>query len=366
MHRLIAKNTLSQVLIRIVTAGVGFLTTIILARFYGAAGYGDFTKITTIVAFCYLLVDFGLNAIFLHDENKNSFRFLLFLRLLIAVSIAVLLNVIVLILSRLFTGGFGITSTIQLGILFYSLTIITYAITLCATAIFQKKLQYALLMKAQIVGSVVTLVVSAGAAMLHLSLLIILLGFVLGALITSLLALLLTKEKISSFEFSFSFSKKLLVSSLPLGGMLIFNLIFFRADILLLSFFKTTHEVGLYGLAYRFFDFLIALPLFLSNALYPVLVQNTKNPRSFIAVTRSYAMTFLAISLIIIVPFWFISPLFTLINKDFALSILPFRILLISLPIFFLSSFFQWVLIAQKQQYYLMKVYFFVAIIKPV
>jgi O-antigen/teichoic acid export membrane protein len=48
-----------------------------------------------------------------------------------------------------------------------------------------------------------------------------------------------------------------------------------------------------------------------------------------------------------------------LIKADFADSIIPFRILLLSLPFFFTTCFLQWVLITLEKQKYLMYVYLF-------
>jgi O-antigen/teichoic acid export membrane protein len=124
-----------------------------------------------------------------------------------------------------------------------------------------------------------------------------------------------------------------------------------------------TKDVGIYGLSYKFFDFLIALPLFLSNAIYPFLIKAKQEEKGFLNLTRNYFFVFLAASFIIIIPFWFISPLFILIKNDFANCIIPFRILLLSLPFFFTTSFLQWVLITLGKQKYLMYVYLFSTIL---
>jgi O-antigen/teichoic acid export membrane protein len=145
--------------------------------------------------------------------------------------------------------------------------------------------------------------------------------------------------------------------------MLIFNLVYFRADRFLLSLLAPTKDVGIYGLSYKFFDFLIALPLFLSNAIYPFLIKAKKEGKGFLNLTRNYFFVFLLSSFIVMIPFWFISPLFTLIKTDFASCIIPFRILLLSLPFFFTTSFLQWVLITLEKQKYLMYVYLFSTIL---
>jgi len=116
-------------------------------------------------------------------------------------------------------------------------------------------------------------------------------------------------------------------------------------------------------LAYKFFDFLIALPLFLSNAVYPFLIKEKSNRQLFFGATGKYFLVFLLFSVVVMIPFWFISPLFTLVKADFAASIFPFRILLLSLPFFFTTSLLQWALITLGEQKYLMLVYFFCTLI---
>jgi O-antigen/teichoic acid export membrane protein len=182
-------------------------------------------------------------------------------------------------------------------------------------------------------------------------------GFVFSNFITSFILLFFAKEKIFAISLDREFTFKIIKASWPIGLMLIFNLVYFRADMILLSIFKTSHDVGIYGLSYKFFDFLIALPLFLSNAVYPLLLKTRNNSQEFFNLTRKYFLVFLGTSLLVIIPFWFISPLFILVKSDFAASVIPFRILLFSLPFFFTTSFMQWILITLGKQKYLMIVY---------
>jgi O-antigen/teichoic acid export membrane protein len=140
--------------------------------------------------------------------------------------------------------------------------------------------------------------------------------------------------------------------------MLVFNLVYFRVDTILLSLLKTSNDVGVYGLSYKFFDFLIALPLFLSNSLYPFLLANKKNTRKFFLLVWNYLLIFAITGVFLIIPFLFLSPVFTFIRNDYVLSVLPFNLLLFSLPIFFVTSLLQWTLITLGKQKFLMWVYF--------
>ena len=357
-HKLIAQNTVYQILARGVVSFIGFLITLIIARKFGVLGYGDFTKITSYVALFYLVIDFGLNAFFLQYENVK-FKNLFYLRILISIGIFLLLNILAFFLPYIAILNTGFSVAERFGIFIFSFGIFAQSIILSASAIFQKKLNYSFYMVGTIIGSIVNLMVVLIFAFLNLSLLYILFGFVLSSFVGALTLLLFAKEKISPLSLDKEFAAKIIKASWPIGLMLIFNLVYFRADMFLLSILKTTQDVGIYGLSYKFFDFLIALPLFLSNAIYPFLIKAKVNRQLFTSVTNRYFLVFLAASFIVIIPFWFISPLFTLIKADFAGSILPFRILLLSLPFFFTTSFLQWTLITLGKQKYLMLVYLF-------
>jgi len=367
-HLIVAKNTFYQILTRGTTAFIGFLITIIIARSFGVIGFGEFIKITAFVGLFFLFIDFGLNAVYLQsqDADGKNFKKLFYLRLLIALLIFLTANIIAVFLPFNETLGLGFSPFVRIGIFIYSFSLFTQAIIISATAIFQKKLNYFPYLISYVLGSVVNLLIVSAFSYLGFSILYIVLAFVLSSIATSAVALFYVRKKILPISFDIDFSKKILIKSFPIGLILIFNLIYFRADMLLLSLLKPTNDVGIYGVSYKFFDFLIALPLFLSNALYPFLLANKNNSKKFFSITKYYFFVFLVSSVAIILPFWFLSPLLSLIRVDFIPAIVPFRILLMSLPFFFLTSFLQWILISLGKQKFLAAVYVFSTIINIV
>src|SRR5258706_11560008 len=79
--RAVAANTISQLVGKGVSVISTLIVTLVIARQFGAVGYGDFVKITTYIAFFYLLVDFGVNAIYLQKSDaKESWAALVWLR----------------------------------------------------------------------------------------------------------------------------------------------------------------------------------------------------------------------------------------------------------------------------------------------
>ena len=362
MHKIILKNTTYQALTRLITSGAGFLITLLIARSFGGLGYGEFTKVTAFVSFFYLIADFGLNAIYIKkDDEGKHFRDLFYLRFLISIILIITVNAIALVLPYNKNLDSGFSDITRLGIFIFSFSILFQSIVYSCSAVFQKKLKYDFLMISSGFGAFLTLFLILINVYLFKSIINIYFAFIMGGFLTAVISVIGTKNKILPVSLDFNFVKNLLKETLPIGLMLIFNLIYFRIDIFLLSVFRSTTDVGIYGLSYKFFDFLIALPLFLSNSIYPMLLRKRENKNAFFQIVKKYFIFSLVFSLLLILIFWFASPLFTFIKKDFIASVLPFRIFLLSLPIFFTTSILQWALIAQNNQKFLMYVYLFCA-----
>lgn len=358
-HFTVAKNTLYQVLAKGTTAFIGFLITILIARNFGVVGYGEFTKITAFIALFYLFIDFGLNAVYLQieDEKEKNLNKLFYLRILIALFIFILSNLIVFFLPFNQTLDLGFSPFARFGIFIFSFSIFSQSIITSASALFQKKLDYFPYFLSVFLGSLANLITVFICVSLSLSLFYVILSFVISSFITALISIYYIKEKIFPISFDYNLSKKILIQAMPIGIMLVFNLIYFRADMFLLSLLKSSRDVGIYGISYKFFDFILALPLFLSNALYPFLLAHKQNREKFFKLVNQYLFVFLSFSFIVMIPFWFLSPLLYLIKPDYVPAITPFRILLVSIPFFFLTSFLQWVLISLGKQKFLAYVY---------
>ncbi|KKP94943.1 MAG: Polysaccharide biosynthesis protein, membrane-associated [Candidatus Levybacteria bacterium GW2011_GWA2_36_13] len=364
MHfSLVFRNAFFQFISRVSTTFVGLITTLLIARHFGASGFGDFTKVTVYIGFFYLLVDFGLNAIYL-KKRKKVFAELFYTRLIFSLIAFVLAILISIFLPYSESSEIGFSDFLKVGIFVFGFSIFNQGLLLSSSAIFQKRFTYQNLFISQIVGSFINLLLVIFLISNNFSLIYIFLSFVVSGFVSGLISLFLTGEKF--IPKSFNIDRNLIIRSAPLGLMLIFNLLYFRADMLILSYFKTSAEVGIYGLTYRFFDFLLAIPLFLSNALYPIMLRDIKNPRKTYRIFKNYSFVFISFSLVLIAIFWFSSPLFNLIKSDFTSAIHPFRVLLLSLPLFFITSLMQWFLISFEMQKRLMFIYLFSAVLNIV
>jgi len=154
--------------------------------------------------------------------------------------------------------------------------------------------------------------------------------------------------------------RKMLSIAFPLGLTLLCNVVYFHADSILLTFFRSTSEVGVYGFAYKIFELPLSIPTFFMNAVFPLLLISRKsdNTPAFLRQVRQSAVLLFLLALVLVVLGYLTAPFISLVNADFLKSVLPLRILLLSLPVFFLTSLTMWVLIALKKRSQLFIIYF--------
>ena len=155
----IAGNTIAQLISKGIASATTFFITILIARQYGAVGYGDFTKIFSYIVLFYLVIDFGMNALFLRENTHKK------LHIASTVGIRVVLGILLIFIALAIisflpfypeTNG-GFSPLVKLGIIILSPTIITVGLTTSFNALFQKHLRYDKATIASALGSITIL-----------------------------------------------------------------------------------------------------------------------------------------------------------------------------------------------------------------
>ncbi|MBI3981155.1 flippase [Candidatus Microgenomates bacterium] len=361
-------NTTAQAVGRFFTAGITYFITLFLVREYGAVGFGEFTKILTYVSYFYIFADFGANAYIvkkLSEDEETSLKHLsnlMGLRLIFALFLIFLSLAFLVVLPQ--GSGQGFTFVTRIGVIIASLTMITQAMITTFSAWFQKNLRYDKLSLTLIIGNLFTLIVAYFITLSSLPVYYVFVAYVFGQAISVFLCYLLAEKKFG-LGFDFTYWKRIIAFSWPLGLTLIFNLVYFKVDSFILTLTRSTQEVGIYGLAYKFFEMAIIFPSFFMNSLYPVFLEKLKErPGNFSELTKNIGVFLIGTSLVLALTIFFIAPFlinFTAGDKqaDFVGGISALRILSLSLPAFFLSSFFMWVLITTQKQILLVPFYGF-------
>lgn len=364
MFKKVIYNTSAQVLGKFVTASSTLLVTIIIGRSLGEAGFGDFTKVFTFVGYFYTLADFGLNAIYIkkRDEHRALFQVLFSLRFTLTICLIILAVALGFLLPYNVQTSIGFPPEVKWAIVIASLTIMTQGLYTTTNALFQKNLRYDLSTIAAVAGAITVLVSAVVASRYQSGLLIFALIYVVGGLVTLSISLYLIFKNFQAspkLVFNFVKYKSFLKESAPIGVALILNLIYFRIDILILSTTKTSADVGIYGLAYQFFEASLAVPIFFSNALYPLLTNlKEKSVEVYNANFNKWVALLTFVALLHTVGLFLIANLIPILYKGrFEGSVMALQVLSLGIPFFYLSALFWHGLIIVNKQKHLMFIY---------
>lgn len=338
-------NTAVQFVVRIATSTSTLFATLLIAAISGYELVGSFTKVVSFVSIFYLLVDFGMNPVFLkkHFESaEENLGNLLLMRLSLAL---IFIPVVVFVTFLLPEGLFsGYSAQEKSGIILFSFTLIPFALQTSLQAILQKRLNYKLQLLPTLISSIVLIFLIYIASTQNNFNLLLFSYFIAMIIQVSILYFIMKRylHLTPQLRNIRQFSKALLISSFPLGLMLFFNLLYSKADTFILALFRPTPEIGVYGISYRFFELAIAVPAFLSNSVYPLLLSKMHKESLYYTTLRRYLTLFTALALISALFLFTFSPLISILKLDFILSVAPLQILALSLPFFFLTSILQW------------------------
>ena len=365
MFKKVFYNTGAQIAGKIITASITLLISLIIFRTLGASGYGDFTKVFVFVGYFYTLADFGLNTIYIKITKENEISHLkplLGLRILIGMTLAMVAVTIAQVLPYDQASETGFSPLVKIGIVIASATIITQAIFTTTNAFFQKILRYDLSTLAAAFGYLIILTTAVVVTFTTKSILGFSTAYVLGGVSLATLAYLIIARRVKNF-FTPTFSRQKFLTFLrpawPVGVALLFNLIYFRIDVLILSNFRTSSEVGLYGLAYQFFETSLAVPIFFSNAIYPILSNLYKeNENVFKKQLFSWLKILTLASLLLTTALFVVSNFIPIFFGQSSQGTIPaLRILALGIPFFFISALLWHVLIIYDRQKYLTVIY---------
>jgi O-antigen/teichoic acid export membrane protein len=353
----IAFNTIIQIIGRGVVIGLTIITTALLTRRLGVAGYGDYVFITAFLMFFSAIADWGTGIISVREASKDRdlekriYGNALLLRLAIATFSFFLINLLIFVLSQF--SGLVLPAVIASTLLFF------WSLRTSCQIIFQTKLRFD--------QHVLVEVFSSGLFLLFLVLVLrfssdltwIFLALSSASFLAALLALILGK-RLTGFDFQpdWQLMKRIIKEALPTGALLLVFSIYNRLDIFLLQSIKGAEPVGIYGLAYKVHDNLVFGAAFLANAFFPVISRYDKISelkKEFQPMREIYQKLFdilFIAGLVMTVLVLIFSPLIIQIigGQEFSASILVLRILVLGTFVAYFNHLTGYSLIALGKQ----------------
>lgn len=365
LSKKVAQNTFIQIFGKIISTILGLLALAILTRYLGVARFGEYTTIFTFISFFAIISDLGLTLVTVQmisdpkaDEGK-ILNNLLALRLLSALIFLSLGPIIVLF--------FPYEQNIKLGVLITAISFLFVALNQIMTGIFQKRLTMNKSVWAEIISRIALLLGIVLIAYFKGSLMAILWISILSSAISFGIQFYFSQKFISlKLEYDKKIWGEIIQKSWPLAVTIAFNLIYLKADTLILSLMKSPTEVGIYGSVYKIIDVLVTVPFMFAGVILPILTADwlKNNQERFQKVWQRSLDFMILMALPLIVGTQFVAKdiMILIAGPEFSEAGPILQILILAAAIIFISCIFSHVIIAINKQKKIIGAYIFTSI----
>jgi O-antigen/teichoic acid export membrane protein len=366
MANKIFTNTVWQVAIRAISVLVGVANLGLITRILGQTNFGFYTTIFAFAQMFMVLVDLGLYLTLLREvssvdgrqeesrvtNNIFTIRFVSSLTFLALAPLAI----------QLFPYAPEVkTHLIYFIVAFFFQTLIT-----TLSAIFAKKLAMPKIAIADLVGKVFYLGLLAYLFFYNGSLKAVLFSNSVTQFLAFILIYLFLRKYIDlRFAWDFKFWKTIIYRTLPLALSVVLNLIYFKADTLVLAAFVSPEEVALYGAPYRILEVLVTFPHMFLALILPILTAAwlKKNVVKFREIWQNSFDFFVILTPAILITIWLIGrPLITTIaGADFAASGAILNVLVLATVAIYFGTLLIYVVVALSLQKEMIKYFLLTA-----
>jgi O-antigen/teichoic acid export membrane protein len=280
LARSVALTTGALLFGRMLALLAGIATVTITSRYLGARDFGALTAAMAYASLFALLTDLGMSTVATREIARAPEREREIVGNVISVGllVAIAAAAVGLTLMLLVYSGRIHTATRE-AIVILLVQVLVAPITGATRARFTARQRGYLVALGDVALAIGMAGLTAIAAGAHLGFRLVVVavtgGYVLQAIVMAAIAL---REGGLSVAFDRVIASRLVRSALPLGGILLINYLYFRLDVLLLSWIKTDVDVAHYGLAYRVLEGLMVLPGYLMLALFPEIARSENDP----------------------------------------------------------------------------------------
>lgn len=363
--RKVAFNFLVSSLGRFVGLFFSLASIALIARALSVDGYGQYS---TVMAFLFLFMgvaDFGLYSLMLREISRPQVD---------EKYIVSNFFTIRLISSIVFLGGaslavfyFPYPKEIKLGISFCSLGFLFMSLSQVLMPIFQKYLRTDRAAIAEVSGRIVQFFLALLFFKMKFGLLWFLFALIFSSAITFLINLFYSRKHILfSLKFDPKYFQKILKLTFPIALSIVFTMIYFRGNTILLSLFQSQRDVGIFNLGYRVLENLIFFPAVFVGLMMPFLSLSAVQDLGNFKKVMQKTFDFLAMVVLpLVLGGFFFSPFIVMIlgGRDFVSAVGPLQILLFAVVFIFFGNLAGNSLIALNRQKKLAWIYFVGAVL---
>lgn len=343
LTRQVAHNTIYQLIGKGITALLSLAAIGIFTRYLGQQGFGSYITILAFLQFFGIIADFGLTLMTVQmiseteDETRLN-KILSNVMTLRTVSAAIFLT-----LAPLSVLFLPYSADIKTGVAVASLGFFFIVLNQTLTGLFQKKLRMDKPAIAEASSRVIFIALAALCAGFKLGLYAIMISVTISNFAFFLMTYLFSRKYVRlQPAFDWEIWKETAKRSWPIAVSIIFNLIYLKADIIILSLFKDSVTVGLYGASYKVVEGLTVLPMMFMGIILPLLARTwaKTDTERFKRIFQKTLKFLILVSIPMVVGTFFVGEkiMVLIAGREFTASGEVLKILMIGTTLLFLGA----------------------------
>ena len=274
----ISKNVILSFLGRFIGSVISVIALGFITRALGTGSFGEYTTVIAYLTVFQLISDFGLHTLLTREISQNPSkepeivsRFLT-IRLCIAF--------VVLSIGCALVFAFPYSYFVKIGVVMSGIAFLAMSLTQMLLGVLQKHFAVYKSTIAEILGRVANLILVIIFFYTQAGVLQFLFAFIVASFVILLVNLFFARS-LTQFKLVFPIPhwRKTLKTAVPVAISIIFTLLYFRADTILLSIMQDAQAVGLYGAAYKVLEVFLFFPAAFFGIVMPILSKQAKTPK---------------------------------------------------------------------------------------
>lgn len=275
----VAHNTFFQIAGKVISTLLGLAAIAMITRYLGQEKFGWYITTISFLGAVGILIDFGMTPVTAQMLGENKFdKTKIFNNL---VTFRFFSALLFLTIAPLFALFFPYPPTVKIAIAFTAISFFAIALNQVFVGFLQEKLKMQIQALGEIISRVILVVGLFLAIQNQAHFLTIMWVIILASVAyTFTLYLYIRKKTKIAFNFDKIIWQEIMIKMWPIAIAIIFNVVYLKGDILLLSYFKEQTEVGIYGAAYRVIDIVVQTAMMVMGVMLPLLAASwAKNNR---------------------------------------------------------------------------------------
>lgn len=345
-------NAVAKVLSTILALiGIGFIT-----RYLGKEGFGDYATILAFFSFFTHLADLGIYSVSTREisrENADEKEIVGNV-----ISLRIVVSLVVFLFAIFIVNFLPYSVEVQRGIVIVAAAFVFSSSYMVLNGVFQKNLAMDKVAMVELVGKIFQTGFIILAVVNKWTLTAIVFSLFIYMVFNFVVIFWLSRNYIKfKLGLNFSYWKKFIQESWPMGVSVFITFLYFKLDTILLSIMKTSADVGIYNAAYKVIENITFFPAMIIGLILPLMSRYIFSDREkFEEISNKIFKVFFLLVVPLLVGTLFLSDgVINLIGgAGFEESSDALRVLVFALVFIFFGHFFNTILLAGSLQKKLM------------